>query len=200
MKRLLLIALTLLALPAAAGTLYRWVDADGRVHYTDTPPPASAKDVKQKATTGQPADAGRLPYATQVAAKNFPVTLYATDCGEACTKARDLLRKRGIPHTEKDPQQPAEQQELSKLLSGQLEVPVLKVGSSLSRGFSEEQWHTALDAAGYPRTAGAPPPPPKPKPAAAPPAAPPEGAAEAPETAAPPEPPPARRGPYPVYD
>lgn len=26
-----------------AQTLYRWIDADGKVHYTDTPPPATAK-------------------------------------------------------------------------------------------------------------------------------------------------------------
>jgi hypothetical protein len=28
---------------AEAQTLYRWTDADGKVHYTDTPPPNSAK-------------------------------------------------------------------------------------------------------------------------------------------------------------
>ncbi|HEX6827871.1 MAG TPA: glutaredoxin family protein [Burkholderiales bacterium] len=185
MKALILITLALLALPAAAGTMYRWVDADGKVHYADTPPPATAKDVKQQTAPGQAAESARLPYATQVAVKNFPVTLYATDCGEACTKGRDLLRKRGIPFTDKDPQQPAEQQELSKLLSGQLEVPVLKVGSSLNRGFSEEQWHNALDAAGYPRNAGALSPPPKAAPKA--------------ETKPAAAPAPARRGPYPVY-
>jgi hypothetical protein len=208
MKTSLLLALSLLALPAAAGTLYRWVDPDGRVHYTDTPPPATAKDVKRQAAPGPAADTSRLPYATQVAAKNFPVTLYTTDCGEACTKGRELLRKRGIPHTVKDPQQPAEQQELTKLLAGKLEVPVLKVGATLSRGFSDEEWHNALDAAGYPRNAGAPPPKPAPKAEAKPEAAPaaPEGAGEAPAAeatppaeVAPSPPPPARRGTYPVY-
>jgi hypothetical protein len=29
-----------------AGPLYRWVDSDGRVHYSDQPPPPSAKDVQ----------------------------------------------------------------------------------------------------------------------------------------------------------
>jgi glutaredoxin len=197
MKTLTAVALLLLSLPLWAGTMYRWVDAEGRVHYTDTPPPASARDVKEQKVRTPEADASRLPYATQIAARNFPVTLYATDCGEPCTRARELLRKRGIPHTEKDPQRPAEQRELSRLLSGQLEVPVLKVGSSLNRGFLEEQWHIALDAAGYPRNAGAPPPAPKPAPE---PAAAPEDAAEPPAATAPPEAPPAKRGPYPVYE
>lgn len=31
---------------AAAGDMYRWVDAQGQVHYSDEPPPAGAKDVK----------------------------------------------------------------------------------------------------------------------------------------------------------
>lgn len=204
MKPLLLIVLAILALPAAAGTLYRWVDADGKVHYTDKPPPASVKDVKQQPMRAQPAeDTARLPYATQVAAKNFPVTLYATDCGDACTRARELLRKRGIPYTEKDPEQPEGYQELSKLLSGQMEVPVLKVGPSVTRGFSEEPWHIALDVAGYPRSAGAPPPKPaqkpEPQPAAAPEAATEAPAESAPQGAAPAEPAPARRGTYPIY-
>jgi hypothetical protein len=39
---LLLAALS--GLPAAAqAELYRWVDAEGRVHYTDTPPPPNAR-------------------------------------------------------------------------------------------------------------------------------------------------------------
>ncbi|HSD61441.1 MAG TPA: DUF4124 domain-containing protein, partial [Burkholderiales bacterium] len=118
MMRALLISLLVFAAPALAQTTYRWVDPEGKVHYGDQPPPASAKDVKQKPVGGAAAEAAPLPYATQTAAKNFPVTLYVTDCGDPCKQARDLLRKRGIPHTEKNPQQPAEQEELMKLLSG----------------------------------------------------------------------------------
>ncbi len=44
----------LLATPAAwaAGEMYRWVDADGQVHYSDQPPPAGAKDIKAIRSTG----------------------------------------------------------------------------------------------------------------------------------------------------
>lgn len=39
--------LLLLALPAGAlAELYRWVDAQGRVHYSDSPPPSDAKSSK----------------------------------------------------------------------------------------------------------------------------------------------------------
>ena len=204
MKLALACAVTFVAFSALVhgGTLYRWVDSEGRVHYSDTPPPPSAKQVEKKRLKGAPAeDTSQLPYATQMAAKNFPVTLYITDCGDACTKARSLLAKRGIPFSEKNAQQPDDQEELSKLLGGQLEVPVLKVGNNVVRGYEESQWHSALDIAGYPKSAGATPPPPAPKPE--PPTAQPRAESEAGEQPAAeeqPELPPAPRGPYPVAE
>jgi hypothetical protein len=42
MNRRLTLSLLLLALPTlAAAEIYRWVDAEGRVHFTQTPPPES---------------------------------------------------------------------------------------------------------------------------------------------------------------
>jgi hypothetical protein len=48
-----------LAQPAAAGTLYRWVDARGVVNYSSEPPPADAKAqaVTQQVTSSYDADA-----------------------------------------------------------------------------------------------------------------------------------------------
>ncbi|MFZ5756083.1 MAG: DUF4124 domain-containing protein [Pseudomonadota bacterium] len=34
--------------PAAAGEMYRWKDADGKLHFTDTPPPPGAETVKME--------------------------------------------------------------------------------------------------------------------------------------------------------
>jgi len=102
--------------------------------------------------------------------------LYVTACGDACTRGQELLARRGIPYAEMDATDPATQEELRKLTGGALEVPVLKVGRDVLRGFEEGMWNLSLDAAGYPRTAVIPPrPPTKPaKPAAAaPPVAPP---------------------------
>lgn len=42
MKKILLILLTLVSASALAG-LHKWVDADGKVHYSDQPPPANVK-------------------------------------------------------------------------------------------------------------------------------------------------------------
>jgi len=53
LQTVLLLTLTLAALPAPAEEIYRWVDADGEVHYTNDPatiPPALRK--KAKVTQG----------------------------------------------------------------------------------------------------------------------------------------------------
>jgi hypothetical protein len=138
---------------AQSAPLYRWVDIDGKVHYTDQPPPPSAARKVEEKTLGTPAaDVVQLPYASRLAAKNFPVTLYNSGCGEACTKAREHLTKRGVPFNEKDAGTPEVQAELMKLI-GTLEVPVLAVGTvTRLKGYEPGAWNAALDEAGYPKS------------------------------------------------
>ena len=153
MKRWILFPMFALACAAVQAEVYRWVDEAGKVHYSDQAPPANIKQVeKKKAAGGKPSEAP-LPYGLQQAVKNFPVTLYSSDCGDACTRARQLLVKRGIPYAEMDATSPETQEELRKLTGGPIEVPVLTVGRDALRGFEEGRWNTSLDAAGYPRTA-----------------------------------------------
>lgn len=153
MKNCVAFSMLMLACAYAQADLYRWVDANGKVQYSDQPPPANIKNVDTiKAKGGKPGEAP-LPYALQQAVKNFPVTLFSTDCGESCTKARDLLAKRGIPYTDMDATMPPVQDELKKLINGPPVVPVLKVGRDTLKGFEAGQWNGSLDAAGYPKTA-----------------------------------------------
>jgi hypothetical protein len=86
----------------------------------------------------------------QQAIKNFPVTLWAFDCGDPCVKARGHLARRGVPYSERNAQK--ELEELKKLIGG-TEVPLLIVGSRQFKGYIESEWDTLLDSAGYPRTA-----------------------------------------------
>ena len=169
MKRWVLYPVLVLACAAAQAELYRWVDAGGEVHYSDQPPPANIKQfAKIKVAGGKPSEAP-LPYVLQQAMKNFPVTLYVTEGGNASTRGQELLAKRGIPYAEMNAADPAILEELKGLTGGALEIPVLKIGRDLLRGFEEGMWNLSLDAAGYPQTAVIPPRPPiKPaKPAAA---------------------------------
>jgi glutaredoxin len=145
--------LALLAGAASAQTnVYRWVDKDGKVHFSDTPPPLDAKSSAQKRLGGGYVDQEH-PYATQQAMKRNPVVLYtAPSCGDACVNARAMLSQRGIPFGERDVQASVPAQDALKKLIGTLYVPVLVVGASHFQGYEEEQWNGALDTAGYPRT------------------------------------------------
>lgn len=139
---------------AQSASLYRWVDTEGKVHYTEQPPPPSeARKVEKKTLGTPPADDVQLPYASRLAAKNFPVTLYNSECGDACTKAREHLTKRGVPFNEKNASTPEVQAEMKKLM-GALEVPMLAVGTvTRLKGYEPGAWNAALDEAGYPKSA-----------------------------------------------
>ncbi len=152
---LLLVAALLPSLAAAQVSVYRWVDKDGKVHYSDTPPAEPTKTLTQKRVGGGYAgEEAQMPYATQVAMQKFPVTLYTGgDCGDPCRQGRDLLGKRGVPFTERDAQANAEDAEALKRLVGGMDVPVMTVGANKVKGFDDGAWHAALDRAGYPRTA-----------------------------------------------
>lgn len=178
-KMAMLIAVLLAAGTAQAAQLYRWVDDKGRVEWRDTPPPASAKKVERRTVGDSVIETTGLPYSVQQAKKNFPLTLYITDCGDGCTKARAHLNRRGLPFTEKNPE--ADIEGYKKLTGGSLGVPTLFVGREALTGYEEGMWDTALDNAGYPRSVAGARPQATPKPVAAP--APVKPAAPAPDAA-----------------
>jgi len=152
MKRWILLIMLISSAAAAQADTYKWVDPDGRVHYSDHPPPPGVTKSEVKRLGDKPGDVP-IPYVLQQAMKNFPVTLFVYDCGEGCSKALDLLVKRGVPHTSKDPTAPGMREELKKVTGGDEVAPVLQVGRRVLRGFEEEAWNAALDNAGYPKTA-----------------------------------------------
>lgn len=153
MKLLAALILSLLAaLPAAADNLYRWVDETGRVHYSDQPPPARTKNAIQKSYKGSVIETGES-YGLHQAKGRFPVTLYTSSCGPACEMGQQLLDKRGIPYASKDVENNVENQKALRELTGNLRIPTLVVGSQKLTGFEDSQWNSALDAAGYPKTA-----------------------------------------------
>lgn len=134
----------------AHAQLYRWIDENGRVRYSDTPPPASAKGVERKRYGAGAASEPGIPYATQLAMKDHPVTLYtAPDCGKICADAKALLENRGIPHREIVVRSNEQIEEL-KEIAGKSQVPTLQVGADAVSGFERTAWSVALDRAGYP--------------------------------------------------
>jgi glutaredoxin len=151
---------------AAAQQLYRWTDANGRTHVTDTPPPPGAKNVRRINSAAGGAAQKPAPVGLERPMKDFPVTLYSSiNCADPCVSARELLNKRGVPFTEVQVNDEERLAELKKL-SPAGEVPVLKVGTSVFAGFQRSAYDSLLDSGGYPkegvlpaRAQAAPPPP-----------------------------------------
>ena len=159
---------------ADAQQMYRWVDKDGRVHYTQNPPPRdAAKSIEQRRLNPvRPPDGSeQIPFSVRQAVENFPVTLFTSpDCPRGCAEARVLLAKRGVPYREVSVTDPASRDVLQKA-TGDTQVPSMLVGRSVEKGFEEGAFNSVLDTAGYPRTSmftGKPPVIPSPKPQAKP--------------------------------
>lgn len=136
----------LLCAAGASAQVYKWVDAKGKTHISDRPPP-----VEQVATiAAAPANpASDLPYALALAVRNAPVILYTTSPCTPCDQGRSLLRGRGIPFAEKTVNSAADIEKLKQIASeGQL--PSLTVGSKAAMGYESITWGKLLDYAGYP--------------------------------------------------
>jgi len=139
----------------AQTTVYRWVDREGRVHFTDQPPTEAHSNLTQRVVGGNfSADARASSADLQAVVQKFPVVLYTSaECGEPCRMAREMLLKRGIPFAERNAQSgPEVADELVKRAGG-LYVPSLGVGSNTLRGYEASSWRTVLDTAGYPASA-----------------------------------------------
>ena len=145
----------LLGLSATAGAqtlqVYRYIDVDGHVVYSDRPPPPTAKDAQAKRVGANSIETSALSFSTQQAQERYPVTLYSFGCGVICDTAQGVLNKRGVPHTLVDVGQSDGADKLKKLTGG-LDAPTLQVGDQYAVGFNETRWQGMLTDAGYPKT------------------------------------------------
>src|SRR4029078_2718169 len=130
--------------------VYRYLDTDGRVVYSDKPPPADARNAQAKRIGRNSIETSELSFATQQAQERFPVTLYTFSCGVVCDTAQGLVNKRGVRHTVVYVAQGDGADRLKRLTSG-LEAPALQVGNQVATGFNEAKWQSMLTDAGYPK-------------------------------------------------
>jgi len=131
--------------------VYRYIDLDGRVVYSDKPPPPNAKDAQAKRIGSNSIETSDLSYAVAQAQERYPVTLYSFSCGVVCDTAQGVLNKRGVPHTVIDVSV-GDGAERLKRLSGGLDAPTIQVGDQYATGFNEGKWQAMLTDAGYPKT------------------------------------------------
>jgi glutaredoxin len=142
---------SLMLAASAHAQLYKWVGPDGKVTYSDTPPPRTASKVETKSLSDSTVSTSGFPFELAEAVKGNPVTLYTSaDCAP-CNDGRKLLTARGIPFSEKTV---TSKDDIAKFrqLDSEGKMPLLMVGRNRERGFEAGAWNGVLTAAGYPQT------------------------------------------------
>lgn len=135
---------------AASAQMYKWVGPDGKVTYSDAPPPASVKSVETKSGNAAGVNTANLPFELAEAVKNHPVTLYTGEKCTPCDAGRSLLKARGIPFAEKTVSSNADIERLHQ--AGSDTLPLLMIGRTKQNGFEQSAWNACLTAAGYPES------------------------------------------------
>ncbi|MBL8535497.1 MAG: glutaredoxin family protein [Betaproteobacteria bacterium] len=154
MPRLRWLTLIVVAFAAhAAAEIYRWTDAEGKVHYSDAPP-ASGKG-KAEQVKLPPVSSIRGPATVSNAApgvqspRRQPVILYtAAWCGY-CQRAKAHLRQRGIGFDERDVETSVSGRREYQQLGGR-GVPIILVGTQRMDGFDAGGLDAMLKSGGYP--------------------------------------------------
>ncbi len=141
-----------------AQQVYRITGPDGKVTFSDQPPPsgsnAKVKEITLTASTN--ARLASLPLKLRQVAQKYPVILYTSENCQPCGQGRAMLSRRGIPFHEKTVTT-AQDSEALERLGGETTLPFLTIGSQHIKGFSETEWVQYLNAAGYPATSTLPP-------------------------------------------
>ena len=147
-SRFLLLALLIASTPASAG-IYKWTDAQGRVHYSDDPPAdAKAQQVKVKINSIQgPAVVSTIRHTSAAKAKDKVRIYTAVWCGY-CKRAKAHLAAKSVPYDEMDVETSERGRSEFAQLGGR-GVPVILVGSQRMDGFDASALDVMLTGAGW---------------------------------------------------
>ncbi len=129
--QLILFAL-LVAGPAFAG-VYKWTDAQGKTHYSDTPPPAAKTTQLKLQTYAGPARVGK------VAGADSGVTIYTTEWCGMCKRAKSFMQQNGVPFREWDVEKTEYGETKFRQLGG-TGVPLITLGTDKMMGFDAERF------------------------------------------------------------
>ena len=159
------LGICLAAAPAAAD-VYKWVDADGVVHFSDQPPESSGTDrpveiqpdappstyqptSRPEPTSKTPDDSGpRQPDPAPKPKVKAPpkVELYVTSWCKYCKLAQAFLRRNNIPFQVYDIEKDAEAGQRRKAIDKRSGVPLAVINGQVLLGFSEANYRRALES------------------------------------------------------
>jgi glutaredoxin len=138
--RLLLSGLCLVILLASTqsfGQPYKWVDANGSVHYGDSPPgDANLEQITGEVSSYTAVVVEPFSYTPQGNAANAVVMYSTSRCGY-CRKAARHFRKNNIPFSERDIEKSAAAAREFKQLNGR-GVPIILIRDRRMNGFNAE--------------------------------------------------------------
>ncbi|MBU2886256.1 glutaredoxin family protein [Gilvimarinus agarilyticus] len=127
----------LLSLPAY-GEIYKWVDEQGKTHYSDSKPDhIQAESVTPKVNSYQHQAVPESVYGQQEIKLNLPkkIVMYATSWCGYCKKARRYFADNNIDYVERDIETSEQAKREYDKLQGK-GVPVLRIGDTTMRGWS----------------------------------------------------------------
>ena len=136
-----LIVSACLTLAVARAEIYKWVDADGNVHFSDQKSSTRAKPVELKATINSYNGSTLPTFERNTNNRNLPpskdhklpslapkqVVMYSTVWCGFCKKAKDYFKQKGIAYTEKDIEKSAPAKKEYQSLGGG-GIPLILVG------------------------------------------------------------------------
>lgn len=144
---LALLAVLALQFGTPAWALYKVVGPDGRVTYTDRAPGDRPTQTLQP--NGATGSSENLPYELQKVVSRYPVRLFTGPKCAPCDAARQLLKDRGVPFTEKTISTSDDAKAYAKQ-EGTDQLPSVRIGQKQMLGYNQAEWAAYIDAAGYP--------------------------------------------------
>jgi len=120
--------------------IYKWVDDEGNVHFTDLPP--ADKKTEQVATQINTYESTELMDLNRDFGQSQKIIMYSTIWCGVCKKAKKYFEKNRIAYVEYDVEKSEKGKRDFKKLGGK-GVPVILVGDKRLNGFSKERFEAA---------------------------------------------------------
>lgn len=132
-----IVALSFFVISIAQAEMYRWVDEDGQVHYSDTDPGEGEAYTPSDANIAEPyAEGSELP----------TVRIYTAQWCSTCKRAKNYMREKGIYFVEYDVEKDPHGRNEFRMLGGR-GVPLITVGDQRMQGFSPSRFERMLQMA-----------------------------------------------------
>ena len=132
-KRLLIIWLVLSA-PASQAEMYRWVDENGQVHYSDSNPGDAETYSPPESNVADPFTQGSGPPT---------IRIYTAEWCSSCKRAKRYMQEKGIAFVEYDIEKDPHGRNEFRMLGGR-GVPLITVGDQKMQGFTPARFEQML--------------------------------------------------------